>query len=69
MLTPNDFADLEALRLRLTLYEEVSNRSPRPFAWKFDRAKLVELMAKIEAHEKLLAQAQRKDTRKETWQP
>ena len=69
VLTPNDFADLEALRLRLTLYEEVSNRSPRPFAWKFDRAKLVELMAKIEAHEKLLAQAQRKDTQKETWQP
>jgi hypothetical protein len=69
VLTPNDFADLEALRLRLALYEEVSNRSPRPFAWKFDRAKLIQLMAKIEAHEKLLAQAQRKDTEQETSQP
>jgi hypothetical protein len=69
VLTPNDFADLEALRLRLALYEEVSNRSSKPFAWKFDRAKLVELMAKIEAHEKLLAQAQRKDTQQETSEP
>ena len=69
VLTPNDVADLEALRLRLAWYEEVSNRSPRPFAWKFDRAKLIELMAKIEAHEKLLAQAQRKDTPQEASQP
>jgi hypothetical protein len=62
VLTPNDFADLEALRLRLALYEELSNRSPRPFAWKFDRIKLLALMAKMEAHEKLLAQAQQKAT-------
>ena len=55
-------ADLEALRLRLALYEELSNRSPRPFAWKFDRVKLTALMAKMEAHEKLLAQAQQKAT-------
>jgi hypothetical protein len=58
VLTPNDFADLEALRLRLALYEDLSNRNPRPFAWKFDRTKLVALMAKIEGHEKRLAQAQ-----------
>jgi len=62
VLTPNDFADLEALRLRLALYEELSNRGPRPFAWKFDRVKLTALMAKMEAHEKLLAQAQQKAT-------
>ena len=62
VLTPNDFADLEALRLRLALYEDLSNRSPKPFAWKFDRAKLVTLMVKIEAHEKFLAQAQQKQT-------
>jgi hypothetical protein len=67
--TPNDFADLEALRLRLALYEELSNRHPRPFAWKFDRAKLVALMTKLEAHEKLLAQAQRQATPEETPQP
>ncbi len=69
VLTPNDFADLEALRLRLALYEELSNRSPKPFAWKFDRAKLNELMAKIETHEKLLAQARQRDTQKEASQP
>lgn len=69
VLTPNDFADLEALRLRLALYEELSNRSPQPFVWKFDRAKLIALMDKIEAHEKLLAQAQRKDTQQEIPQP
>jgi hypothetical protein len=69
VLTPNDFADLEALRLRLALYEELSNRSPRPFAWKFDRAQLIELMAKIETHEKVLAQARQRDTHKEAPQP
>jgi hypothetical protein len=62
VLTPNDFANLEALRLRLALYEELSNRSPRPFAWKFDRTKLLALVAKIEAHEKLRAQAQQETT-------
>jgi hypothetical protein len=69
VLTPNDFADLEALRLRLALYEELSNRSPKPFAWKFDRVKLLALMVKIEAHEKFLVQAQQKHTQKETSQP
>jgi DDE superfamily endonuclease len=69
VLTPCDFADLEALRLRLALYEDLSNRSPKPFAWKFDRAKLVALMVKIEAHEKFLAKVEQKDTRSETSQP
>jgi hypothetical protein len=69
VLTPNDFADLEALRLRLALYEELSNRSPKPFAWKFDRVKLIALMAKIETHEKFLAQAQQEFTQEEPAQP
>jgi hypothetical protein len=30
-LTPNDFADLEAIRLRLAFYEALSNQSPKPF--------------------------------------
>jgi len=50
-LTPNDFADLEAIRLRLTLYEALCNRCPRPFQWTFDRAKLAALLVKIEARE------------------
>lgn len=69
VLTPNDFADLASLRLRLALYEELSNRSPKPFAWKFDRPKLIELMAKIDTQEKLLALALPRDTQKEAAQP
>jgi hypothetical protein len=57
VLTPNDFPDVEAIRLRLALYEELSNQSPTPFQWKFDRAKLTMLLAKIETHTKLLAAA------------
>src|ERR1700733_3385544 len=69
VLTPNDFADLEALRLRLALYEELSNRSPKPFAWKFDRAKMVALMTRIEAHRKVLVAAQPHDTQGQIPQP
>jgi DDE superfamily endonuclease len=57
VLTPNDFADLEALRLRLAFYEELSNQSPEPFQWKFDRTKLTTLLAKIEARQMALADA------------
>ena len=60
VLTPNDFADLEAIRLRLALYEALSNQSPTPFQWKFDRAKLTALLTKIEARQKSLADAQLK---------
>ena len=35
VLTPNDFANVDAIRLRLALYEQLSNRTPKPFAWKF----------------------------------
>ena len=58
VLTPNDCADLEAIRLRLAFYEELSNQGPTPFQWKFDRTKLITLLAKIEAHQKLLREAQ-----------
>jgi hypothetical protein len=55
--TPNDCADLDALRLRLAFYEELSNQSPEPFQWKFDRTKLTTLLAKIEARQMALADA------------
>ena len=58
VLTPNDVADLEAIRLRLALYEELSNHNPTPFQWKFDRAKLTTLLAKIEARRRTLVDAQ-----------
>src|SRR5437899_5522516 len=60
VLTPNDFANLEAIRLRLALYEELSNQSPTPFQWKFDRAKLTALLTKIETRRQSLADAQLK---------
>lgn len=57
VLTPNDFANLDAIRLRLALYEELTNQDPTPFKWKFDRHKLTAFLAKLEAHEKFLATA------------
>jgi hypothetical protein len=54
VLTPNDFADLAAIRLRLALYEELSNQSATPFQWKFDRTKLTVVFAKIAARQMAL---------------
>jgi hypothetical protein len=54
-LTPNDFADLAAVRLRLALYEELCNRTPTPFRWKFTREQLTALLTRLEARQKLLA--------------
>jgi hypothetical protein len=48
-LTPNEFSTLAEVERRLRLYEELTNRTPRPFAWKFDRAKLSELFDRLEA--------------------
>lgn len=56
VLTPNDFTSLAEVEARLRLYEELSNRQPRPFAWKFDRQKLAEFLQRLEA--KRLAQGQ-----------
>jgi hypothetical protein len=58
VLTPNDFADLAAIALRLALYEELSNQDPTPFQWKFDRAQLTALLAKLEARRSLLENTQ-----------
>jgi len=49
VLTPNDFTSLVDVEERLRFYEELSNRSPRPFEWKFDRKKLVAFMQRLEA--------------------
>jgi DDE superfamily endonuclease len=50
VLTPNDFANLEAVRVRLALYEELSNRSPRPFKWKFTRQNLLDWLKRALPH-------------------
>lgn len=50
VLTPNDFATLDAVRVRLALYEELSNRTPRPFAWKFTRQDLLNWLKRATPH-------------------
>jgi hypothetical protein len=55
VLTPNDFPNLDAIRMRLALYEDLSNQDPKPFAWKFTRDKLADLLSRIAARERLLA--------------
>jgi hypothetical protein len=50
VLTPNDFATLEAVRVRLALYEELSNRTPRPFAWKFTRQDMLNWLKRASPH-------------------
>jgi hypothetical protein len=49
VLTPNDFANLEEVAQRLRLYEDLANQQPRPFTWKFDRAKLEKFLQRLEA--------------------
>ena len=47
VLTPNDFADLAEVELRLRLYEELTNREPRPFDWKFTKYDLFDLLQRL----------------------
>jgi hypothetical protein len=49
VLNPNDFASLKGFEERLRLYEELRNREPRPFRWKFGRAALLKFLTKLEA--------------------
>jgi len=56
VLTPNDFASLEDVEQRLRLYEALSNRQPRPFEWKFTRAKLTEFLKRLKTHEVMVDQ-------------
>jgi hypothetical protein len=47
VLTPNDFADLREVELRLRLYEELTNDQPRPFHWRFTRYDLFDLLQRL----------------------
>jgi hypothetical protein len=49
VLTPNDFTDLAEIELRLRLYEELCNRTPKPFAWTFTTEKLQEFLHRLAA--------------------
>jgi len=50
VLTPNNFPTLDAVRVRLRLYEELSNRTPRPFAWKFTRLDMLDWLKRASPH-------------------
>jgi len=57
-LTPNDFADLDALAARITAFEEHYRQIAQPFEWTFTRAKLDALLARLadrEPHLRLAA--------------
>lgn len=50
VLTPNDFANLDEVRVRLALYEELSNRTPKPFKWRFTRQDMLDWLKRTSPH-------------------
>ena len=50
-LTPNDFADLDALAARITAFEDHYRQIAKPFEWTFTRADLDALLARLAARE------------------
>jgi DDE superfamily endonuclease len=51
VLTPNDSANLQELELRIRLYEELTNKEPRPFDWKFTKYDLFDLLQRVAKRE------------------
>jgi DDE superfamily endonuclease len=51
VLTPNDFANLAQVELRLRLYEGLTNSQPKPFNWKFTKADLFDLLQRLATKE------------------
>jgi hypothetical protein len=51
VLTPNDSADLQELELRIRLYEELTNKEPKPFDWKFTKHDLADLLRRLARRE------------------
>lgn len=64
VLTPNDFANLDAIRIRLALYEELTNRQPKPFAWRFTRQDLQKWLKRAAPHILAASAAHKEGTRK-----
>src|SRR3954470_1923691 len=55
VLTPNDFASLQAVVDRLDAFEHHYNEIAKPFEWNFNRRDLAELIAHVSAHEPRLS--------------
>jgi hypothetical protein len=51
VLTPNDSTNLQELELRIKLYEELTNKQPRPFNWRFTRYDLFDLLQRLALRE------------------
>jgi len=51
VLTPNDSANLQELALRIHLYEELTNKEPRPFDWRFTKYDLFALLQRLARRE------------------
>jgi hypothetical protein len=50
VITPVDFADLDALTRRLTAFEPRYNATATPFDWRFTRTDLTAMLARIDVH-------------------
>ena len=51
VLTPNDSVNLRELELRIRLYEELTNRQPTPFDWRFTKYDLFALLQRLARRE------------------
>jgi hypothetical protein len=51
VLTPNDFADLAAVKARLLAFQDHYEQIASPFEWKFTKADLRDLLARTAAHD------------------
>ena len=51
VLTPNDSKDLQELELRIRLYEDLTNKEPKPFDWKFTKYDLFDLLQRLARRE------------------
>lgn len=57
VITPVDFADLDALAARLRAFEPRYNATATAFDWRFGRTELADLLARIDAREHAVAPA------------
>ncbi len=55
VLTPNDFTGLDQLAERLLDFQYYWEATARPFEWKFTKADLATLLARLSAHENVAA--------------
>jgi DDE superfamily endonuclease len=50
VITPAEFADLDALAARLTAFEPRYNATATPFDWRFTRADLTAMLSRVDTH-------------------